>query len=209
MQIERGHHPQSLAIEKYKILHHAKVRRQTRKGSNLRAQGEEGRVAWACGSHEGAKELPRSQGARRFSRRTTPPRGKKSLGGHPGRLAGGLGKGLAGRLPWASGQEAFSTLHSPDHEEVRRNGDVTIFPCHVKGGQLSQTRRSAPSRRNRAPGARVVTTPPLCNRSALFYGGHSRCKSRIRRSGAMNRRRPLLARVHPLAMPRPAYRIGS
>ena len=48
---------------------------------------------------EGAKEPPRSQGARRFAGHTTPLRWGKSLVRHHGRLAGALGSGLAGRLP--------------------------------------------------------------------------------------------------------------
>ena len=41
-------------------------------------QGEKGRVAWACGSRGGTKELPICQPARRVGRDTQTPRGKNT-----------------------------------------------------------------------------------------------------------------------------------
>ena len=190
------------------ILHHAEVRRQTRKGSNLRAQGEKVRVAWACGSHEGAKEPPRSQGARRFAAHTRPPRGATSLAPHHGRLAGALGSGLAGQLP-----SPITPGQASGHKRPRRPLFVTCCAtcrsasCKSAGRGLStsahaQQRREArgSSHENEGPPVSVCrrpsVSPATAVQNAALRMGHSA---------------PPVIRwlcFHPLFMARTVHRAG-
>ena len=191
------------------ILHHAEVRRQTRKGSNLRAQGEKVRVAWACGSHEGAKEPPRSQGARRFAAHTRPPRGATSLAPHHGRLAGALGSGLAGQLP-----SPITPGQASGHKRPRRPLFVTCCAtCRSasckSAGRSSARRRTLSNVEKREVQATRMKAPPSAS-----VGGHPcprqrRCKMRRCAWGILRLRFIRWLCFHPLFMARTVHRAGS
>ena len=131
------------------------------------------RVATACGSRGGTKELPRCQLAHGYGRNAQPPSGAKCT---TATLSGWL------TVAWwrwlaACHQPATDTPFPPTPAHRPAAPDTPCVPAEahlLTGGKVSRRRSRAESAPKRDLKGRLMTAPPRRHRCGLFFGAQDR-----------------------------------